>query len=268
MLRQGGGPLRPLRHDGQPDRDPLPDQARRRDPGARAGPRIVHEAGAVRGVVGRQTRMIAGERGLPGPDSWSRGPRPGRRAPRPPAPDLHREHHRGAGRPGLPAGSDRRASPRSPTSADAPAHGRCPALERRRRRAATRPDRARRRLRLGLLLEGPGRPVGRPWSERGADRDVRRNRSCWAAACARPASSPPARCTRSPRRRPLRDDHANAARLAEVWPAPVACRWTRERRDQHRVRRRPAGENAAALVAEMAAAGVLCADLSPDACVS
>ena len=128
---------------------------------------IVHEAGGVGGVV---ERADAHDRRRARPArSGSAGAvaaRPGRRAPRPPAPDLHREHHRRAGRPDLPAGSDRRHRRLRPPARHATAHGRRPALERRRRqRQRPRPDRARRRLRLGLLLEGPGRArSGRPSS--------------------------------------------------------------------------------------------------------
>ena len=152
----------------------------------------------------------------------------------------------------------------------APAPGRRAALERRRRQ---RSDSARERGRdvdsvSRLLLEGPGRPgrLGRRRRRRADRAGAPQPQAVRAAACARPASSRPAPCT------PLRH-HAsawptttrNARAWPRGWPAAAPARWTRaaSRPTSCSAPSRPARTPAAQVVAEMAAAGVLCADLSP-----
>ena len=265
MLGKEAAALRPLRHDGQPDRDP---HARPR-PGdemlvARAGtrgrPRGRRHRGACRAC---RRACCAGERGCSSPDAlepWLRDPADD--APRPPAPGLHREHASASRaalifpqeRIGAIAALRARARPARCTWT-APGSGTPPSP------AAAHPARIVRDVDSvsRLLLEGPGRAgrLGRRRRRR-ADRDApAAAASCSAAACARPASSPPAPSTPS-------------TTTSSAWPTTTATRapWPRGSpaaaacgsipRASRRTScwRRPAGEHAGrALVAELAGGG-------------
>ena len=133
------------------------------------------------------------------------------------------------------------------------------------------PDRARCRLGLDLLLEGAGRAgrLGRGRQRRTDRRAPVAAASCWAAACARPESSPPARCTRPPPRRaagrrPRQRPHAGrgSRRLPRLRSTPSGVETNIVFGDVPRRQPPPA------LVEEMAAAGVLCAGSTPATCVS
>ena len=242
---QGGGRLRALRHDGQPDRDPRPHPPRRRDPGARAGarggPRDRRHGRALGRADAHARRRPAGC------SSPTRSPagcatRPTSHHARQSLVCLENTVGERAAWSTRWSGSTRSA--RSRTSAacactwTAPGCGTRPSPP-----APIRPAIVRdRRLGLGLLLEGAGR-AGRL----GRGRRRRLDRAAPAQPQAVRRRHAPGRHHRrrraaraaTPRRAARRRPPKRAARWPRGWPAGRRMRdRPRAGRDQHRVRPR------------------------------